>query len=221
MPAFRERDSVRHAFIYMLAVLAANLTATLFIPLPVFGQVAVGTFVFGITFSQRDRMHFCNGRRFVYGVIGATAVLNLAAMWIFTAGSGELLIHFLTDQGWTWLAHGMDYLEKSSWRVLLASFAAIILAEGTDTEIYHHLRARSWLVRMVRSNAVSIPLDSVLFNVIAFAGTGLFTPIVMASIITGEIVVKFTVGFLYGWLIRPRLLSIYAAAPGPAGSLNH
>ena len=41
------------AIIYITAVLLANLTATWFVPLPLFGQVAVGTFVFGFTFTQR------------------------------------------------------------------------------------------------------------------------------------------------------------------------
>ena len=43
--------------IYILAVLAANYTATWFIPLPIFGMVSVGTLIFGITFTQRDRVH--------------------------------------------------------------------------------------------------------------------------------------------------------------------
>ena len=43
--------------IYITAVLVANYTATWFIPLPVFGLVSVGTLVFGVTFTQRDRVH--------------------------------------------------------------------------------------------------------------------------------------------------------------------
>ena len=64
------------AVIYVLAVLGANLTATWFVPLPIFGQVAVGTFIFGFTFTQRDRMHV-RGRRFVYGVIALATLLSV------------------------------------------------------------------------------------------------------------------------------------------------
>ena len=53
-----------NALIYILATLGANYTAAWFIPLPVFGQVAFGTFIFGITFTQRDRLHAA-GRRWV------------------------------------------------------------------------------------------------------------------------------------------------------------
>ena len=59
--------------IYITAVLVANYTATWFIPLPVFGMVSVGTLVFGITFTQRDRVHRY-GRRAVYTMIFLAAI---------------------------------------------------------------------------------------------------------------------------------------------------
>ena len=44
------------------------------------------------------------------------------------------------------------------------------------------------------SNIISIPLDSLLFNLIAFAGV--FAPMMLTAIIFGEIVTKFTTGAL-------------------------
>ena len=67
------------------------------------------------------------------------------------------------------------------WRIILASFFAIVLSETADTEIYHRLLQRSWFQRVLGSNLVSIPLDSVLFNVIAFAGV--FEPGMMVAIV--------------------------------------
>lgn len=156
---------MRSAIIYILAVLGANLTATWFIPLPVFGQVAVGTFIFGFTFTQRDRMHV-RGRRFVYSVIALATVLS---------GALSLLGHVPP-------------------RIILASVVAIILAETADTEVYQRLLAKSWWHRVLTSNAISIPLDSLFFNLVAFAGVAGFPPRVLVSIIFGEIVVKFLVG---------------------------
>lgn len=153
------------AVIYILAVLGANLTATHFIPLPIFGQVAVGTFVFGFTFTQRDRMHG-RGRRFVYGVIALAAVLST----------------------------GLSLVGHVPPRIILASVVAIILAETADTEVYQRLLAKSWWHRVLSSNAVSIPLDSLFFNLVAFAGVAGFPPRVLVSIIFGEIVVKTAVG---------------------------
>jgi queuosine precursor transporter len=153
------------AAIYIVAVLGANLTATWFVPLPVFGQVAVGTFIFGFTFTQRDRMHI-RGRRFVYGIIGLATLLSAVL-----AAVGHVPP-----------------------RIIIASVIAIVIAESADTEIYQRLLARTWWHRVLASNAVSIPLDSIFFNLVAFAGV--FAPKQMVAIIFGEVVVKFLVGAL-------------------------
>jgi uncharacterized PurR-regulated membrane protein YhhQ (DUF165 family) len=78
------------------------------------------------------------------------------------------------------------------WRIITASFIAIVLSETADTEIYHKLLARPWFQRVIGSNLISIPLDSLLFNVIAFAGV--FAPGMLVAIIFGEIVAKFATG---------------------------
>jgi uncharacterized PurR-regulated membrane protein YhhQ (DUF165 family) len=151
--------------IYMVAVWVANYTATWFIPLPVFGMVSVGTLVFGVTFTQRDRVHRY-GRKAVYAMIFIAAV----GMVLESAFLGV------------------------SWRIIAASFIAIVLSETADTEIYHRLLHRSWLQRVTGSNLISIPLDSLLFNLIAFAGQ--FAPMMLTAIIFGEIVTKFATGSL-------------------------
>jgi hypothetical protein len=161
--------------IYILAVLAANYTATWFIPLPIFGMVSVGTLIFGITFTQRDRVHRY-GRRAVYAMILLAAV-------------GMVLESLLLEV---------------PWRIILASFIAIVLSEAADTEIYHQLLHRSWLQRVTGSNLVSIPLDSLLFNLIAFMGV--FEPAMLVAIIFGEIVTKFTTGALAAlWRTPPKI----------------
>ncbi len=155
----------RSAVIYCIAVWLANYTATWFIPLPVFGMVAVGTLIFGITFTQRDRVHRY-GRRVVYRMIGVAAV-GMVVESLFLG---------------------------VPWRIILASFIAIVLSETADTEVYQRLLGRPWLQRVAGSNAVSIPLDSMIFNAIAFAGV--FAPLMLVQIIFGEIVVKTATGGL-------------------------
>jgi len=154
---------IRSMTLYIAAVLAANYTATWFIPLPLFGMVSVGTMIFGITFTQRDRVHRY-GRRAVY-------------FMIFLAAVGMMLESLFLGV---------------PWRIILASFIAIVLSETADTEVYHRLLHRPWIQRVTGSNLVSIPLDSLLFNLIAFAGV--FAPLMMVQIIFGEIVTKFATG---------------------------
>lgn len=161
-----------HAGIYIFAVLLANYTATWFIPLPLFGMVSVGTLVFGITFTQRDRVHQY-GRRRVYQMIGVAA----AGMVLESVFLGV------------------------PWRIIAASFIAIVLSETADTEIYHKLLRLPWIKRVIGSNLISIPLDSILFNAIAFLGV--FEPGMLVAITFGEIAAKFTTGALAALWTRP------------------
>jgi uncharacterized PurR-regulated membrane protein YhhQ (DUF165 family) len=159
------RPFVVNAIIYILATLGANYTAAWFIPFPVFGQVAVGTFIFGVTFTQRDKLHAA-GRRWVYGTIAAAALANVL----------------------------MSALLAVPMRIILASFIAIVLAETADTEIYQKLLRYPWLVRVAGSNAVSVPLDTLLFTLVAFAGV--LSTIEILSLLFGEIITKYAIGLL-------------------------
>ena len=151
------------AIVYVATVLVANYTAVWFIPRPMFGSVAVGTLNIGATFTARDYVHRL-GRRRVYAMIGVAAVGSVA----------------------------MSLAGPVDWRIVVASVLAIVLSETADTEVYHQLRAVAWPLRVAGSNAVSIPLDSITFNLIAFAGV--LSPALIVSIVFGEIVAKTLVG---------------------------
>lgn len=161
------------AAIYIAAVLVANATAETFIPLPFFGLVSIGTLFFGLTFTQRDRVHRA-GRPQVYTMLVVTAVL-------------ATLESILLDV---------------PWRIIVASSLAILLAEAADTEVYHRLRSHGWYRRVAGSNAVSIPLDSLIFTVTAFAGV--FSAMTIAEIVWGDIVAKAAVGTLAALWHGPR-----------------
>ena len=195
---------MKAAIIYVMAVLMANLTATLFLPFEIAPGtgilVSVGTLIFGLTFTQRDRMHR-HGKPFVYRVIFFSAILNLLMLTSLSYYWGVHLQEFLEARDLPWLAEATAMLVANGWRVFIASFLAIILAESADTEIFHHYRDRSWIGRVVRSNAVSIPIDSIIFNVIAFAGSSFFPAVVLLKVILGEIISKFAVGILYACAI--------------------
>jgi hypothetical protein len=152
-------------FLYILSTLAANYTADIFIDVVPGISFAIGTLFFGATFTLRDYMHR-HGRKTVYLAI----VLALACNAVMSV----------------WL--GVD------WRIIGASFLSIAIAESTDTEIYQALIQKSWLVRVTGSNLVSIPLDTVLFTVLAFGGV-LPWPLIW-SIIVGDTIVKFIIATL-------------------------
>jgi uncharacterized PurR-regulated membrane protein YhhQ (DUF165 family) len=174
------RESIRNAsrlsfvFItiaYVAVVAVSNLLVDKFIDLGAFGLLSAGTITFGITFTIRDLAHQASvraglGRRPVFLMIGIAAVVN-----VFVAMATETPARFLA-----------------------ASFLAILISEGIDTQIYHRLRSRSWLVRVLSSNAVSVPLDSSIFTIVAFLGVAGYDAITMVQIVQADLIFKFLVG---------------------------
>lgn len=153
--------------VYISCTLLANYTFNSFLPLPLYGLVNVGTLFFGITFTQRDRVHHY-GRKWAYLMIAIAALSNFL-----------LALYLGTPVRYVWV-----------------SFAAIIISEFTDTQIYHSLLQRNWWLRVGASNAVSIPLDTIIFTVFAFYGEPQATGTWLREVILTDIVVKLTVGFI-------------------------
>ncbi len=133
----------------------------------VFGRaVDMGTFVYPITFTLRDVIHKALGRRAARTVIVTSAGINLflAAYLAWTAG-----VH--SDPSW---GLGREYttLLGPIWRIVIASILAMVVSELVDTEMYHWFVTRvttnfQWL-RVLVSNAVSVPIDNLIFSVGAF-----------------------------------------------------
>jgi uncharacterized PurR-regulated membrane protein YhhQ (DUF165 family) len=151
--------------VYLACTLLANFTFDSFLALPLYGQLSVGTLFFGVTFTQRDRVHRF-GRKRAYQMIAVAALANLALS---------------------------AYLDIPL-RFLLAGFLAILIAEAADTEVYGRFIKRRWLTRVATSNAVSIPIDSITFTAIAFAGT--LSLATMGEIVFADILAKTVVGLL-------------------------
>jgi uncharacterized PurR-regulated membrane protein YhhQ (DUF165 family) len=170
------RNASRLSFVfitiaYVAVVAVSNLLVDKFIDLGAFGLLSAGTITFGITFTIRDLAHQASvraglGRRPIFLMIGVAAVVNVAVAMATNTPA----------------------------RFLVASFLAILISEGIDTEIYHRLRTRSWLVRVLSSNAVSVPLDSSIFTIVAFLGVAEYDAITMLQIVQADLIFKFLVG---------------------------
>jgi len=171
------------ALVYVGCTILANFTFDSFLPLGDFFLVNVGTFFFGVTFTQRDRLHRF-GRSVVYRVIVAAAAANVVAA----------------------LAVGTPL------RYVAVSFLAILVSETADTEVYQRLLHRRWLTRVAGSNAVSAPLDTILFTTLAFAGAPFATAAWMIQVIVTDVLVKYAASLVAAitvlsrpaWVPRPR-----------------
>lgn len=161
------------SIIYLICVLIANYTAAWFIPLPIYGMFPVGLLFFGVTFTARDYVHH-KGLGYVYMMIAITG-LFAGVLSVFGA---------------------------VPWRIIAASVTAIVLSEAIDTEIYQMLIEKGWLTRVTGSNAISVPIDGLLFNLVAFGGV---LPVGMiAELVFGQTIVKYLIGFIVAlWRYTP------------------
>ena len=131
-------------------------------------SIDAGTFIYPFTFTLRDMVHKLLGRAAARTVIVAAAIVNLLMAGLFAFAAW-----LPPDPTWR-LQREFAAVLTPVWRIVVASIVAEIVSEFTDTEIYH-----LWITRVTRhyqwarvlvSNAVSVPLDSLIFCWGAFAG---------------------------------------------------
>ncbi len=133
-------------------------------------SVDVGTFVYPITFTLRDLVHKSLGRRVARAVIVAAAVINVAMAALFA-----FAVWLPPDPTWPLQDAFAAVLNPLPvWRIVAASILAEVISEMIDTEIYHLwvtrvMRRYEW-TRVLVTNGVSVPLDSLIFCWGAFGG---------------------------------------------------
>lgn len=143
-----------------------------------------GTFVYAITFTWRDMIHKWLGKR--------TAVLTI---WTAAACNIVMALYFMwvtkLDPAPFW--QGQESFQTTLAivpRIVIASIAAELVAELIDTEVFHFADNRKWpqWIRVLVSNAISLPLDSIIFVYLAFGGT--MPAVGLWEVIRAQIVLK-------------------------------
>jgi queuosine precursor transporter len=135
--------------------------------------VDMGTFVYPITFTLRDVVHKVLGRHLARTLIIATAGVNLflAAYLMFTDRVDS-------DPSWG-LGDEWHQILGPVWRIVIASIIAMVVSELIDTEVYHwfvtRVTTRYQWARVLVSNAVSLPIDNLIFAVGAFGALPFLT----------------------------------------------
>ena len=163
--------------------------------------VSGGMLLVPFAFVIRDLMHRLLGYKNTLKFVVATALANL-----FFAGMLVLLTSLPAQDpsfGAAW-----ETAMGSSWRIIFASFIAQLLADLCDTWVFERFvrkfgDTKIWL-RCLASNAISVPVDSVVFILLAFLGA-LPSQVVISMIIT-QIVIKFVVSAVFTPLayLRPK-----------------
>lgn len=153
--------------------------------------LAGGILLIPFSFTIRDLMHRCVGYDNAKKIVWATAFVNLAIAVLLVIL--DLLPAAIADKGDMWHA-----LMGSSWRVIVASFIAQLVADLSDTHVFEWFTRKmgdkkTW-VRVGASNLVSTFFDSILFSVIAFLGV-LPNNVIFASVLSAFLV-KFVVSMI-------------------------
>ena len=155
---------------YLFFSLAGNIAAT---KVTYFGGLVMDAgFIYSLTFTWRDLIHKQLGQKAAVTTIWLSAAVNLLAALYF-----QLVVLLPAQTDW---ANGggqtaWEFLFSLQMRIVLASILTALIAELIDTKVYQlwtrggREKWPQW-TRVFASNAVSIPVDSLLFPIIAFAG---------------------------------------------------
>ena len=145
-----------------------------------------GTLIYPFTFTLRDMVHKVAGIGVARTLIITAAIVNVVMAGLFWIVGQLPPDSFVGPQ--------LEFVAVLSpiWRIVAASIIAEVIAELIDGETYerwvNRFGSRWQWTRVLASNAVSVPLDSILFSFIAFAGV-LPWPVVW-SIALSNIIIK-------------------------------
>lgn len=177
---------------FVLALALADVAATKFILIG--GVVAPGgIFLFSVIFVVRDMLHRVAGEAYVKRAILIAAALNLLMgmyLWMIARFPAPAFYELTEPWGQIFtLAPG----------IVLGSISAAVISQLVNTWVYQRLWDRGaplWW-RVIGSNLVSLPVDSIIFTFLAFVilppifgGTPIALAAAIARIVGGQTLVK-------------------------------
>ena len=149
-------------------------------------SIDAGTFIYPLTFTIRDLVHKQLGKK-----VARTVIILAAGINLFMAAFFQFAAWLPQDAAWG-LGREFESILGPVWRIVIASITAEVIAELIDTEVYHfwvtRITRRYQWARVLTSNAISIPTDSLIFCWLAFGFT--LPHSVVWSIFLANIIVK-------------------------------
>jgi uncharacterized PurR-regulated membrane protein YhhQ (DUF165 family) len=200
---------------YLFFSFAGNIAAT---KVTFFGKLVMDAgFIYALTFTWRDLIHKQLGTKAAITTIWVAATINLVAALYF-----QLVVILPAEPSWAdaggqaawqFLFGIIDSAEGGAWwqalfslqlRIVLGSIITMVIAELIDTYVYHLWttgigKNRPQWSRVFVSNSISIPVDSVLFPLIAFSG--IISATAMTEMFYTNITVKAIITLLAFWTI--------------------
>jgi len=194
---------------YIAAQMMADIASLRIVTL--FGfSVDAGTLIYPFTFTLRDLVHKVAGIKAARVLIVTAAVINIIMALLFWVTSRLPADPSVGPQ----IEFGK--VLAPVWRIVFASIVAEVISELIDTEGYRlwveRVTERYQWMRVLVSNALSVPLDSLVFAWLAFGGvlaTGVVWSIVLANILIKGVVTLVSLPGIYlvkGERGEPRIL---------------
>ena len=147
-----------------------------------------GTLLYPLTFTLRDLIHKKSDKKTSIHIVVIGAVMNLLMFLVFFVVSkmpADISVGQQNEFGQVLVA---------SWRIIIASIVAMLLSETVDTYIYEKVSnkfKKYQFMKVITSNFISVPIDSIIVTIIAFYGT---MPInVLISITLVNIFIKYAI----------------------------
>ncbi len=170
---------------YVAAQMMADIASLRIVTM--FGlSIDAGTFVYPFTFTLRDLVHKVAGIKAARALIVTAAVVNLLMallFWFVSVLPADLAVGPQVAFG---------EVLAPVWRIVIASIAAEVISEMIDTESYRlwvqRVTERYQWMRVLVSNSVSVPVDSLVFAWLAFGG--MLPADVVWSIVLANVLIK-------------------------------
>lgn len=155
------------ASLYVAAQMMADILSLRIVMIAGF-SVDAGTLVYPFTFTLRDMVHKVAGIAVARALIITAALVNIAMAALFWV-AGQLPPDMTVGLQSEFMA-----VLSPVWRIVFASIVAEVLSEFIDGETYqrwtNRFGERNQWARVLSSNAVAVPIDSIVFSVLAFGG---------------------------------------------------
>ncbi|MFT4283159.1 MAG: queuosine precursor transporter [Candidatus Woesearchaeota archaeon] len=181
--------------LFVISMILADIAATKFVL--VGGIVSTGgIFLFSLIFIARDALHKLAGEKYVKKTIIVAAFLNLfVALYLYFVASLKAPDFFELDSAWS----SIFMLAPS---IVLGSIIAATSSQWVNTIIYEKLSVKGSALweRVIYSNIVSVPIDSVLFVLFAFfilpplfGAQSIESADILGRIVSGQTLFKFLI----------------------------
>ena len=196
------RALLSFSIIYVVVGMLSNISSLRIVE--VLGiSMDAGTLLYPLTFTLRDLIHKKSDKKTALHIVYIGVVMNLLIFIVFFIVSklpADMLVGEQKEFG---------QVLVGSWRIIVASIVAMFISEVVDSEIYQWYAEKFkkyHFMRVLTSNFISVPLDSVIVTLIAFYGVmpnSVLISITLVNIAIKYIITLITVPSIY--LVKEKL----------------